>query len=68
MADDSTPRIETPEDYTLRSWLDAEADYLTGGVELTDVPIPEPHPNEIATREAVDAGVYTAADVGLPPE
>lgn len=57
--------INTPEDYTLRAWLDAEQGLHKGPVEPADIPAPEPHPNEIATREAVDAGVYAAEHVGL---
>lgn len=57
--------INTPEDYTLRSWLDAEQGLHKGAVEPTDIPTPDPHPNEIATREAVDAGAYAAEHVGL---
>lgn len=56
--------IRTPEDETLRWWLDMEATHLHGGVAIT-TPTPEPHPNEVATREAVDNGVYAAEDVGV---
>jgi hypothetical protein len=57
----------TPEDYTLQTWLAFEK--MHNG-EPMDEPPPqqiEPHPNEIATREAVEAGVYTAEHVGLAP-
>jgi hypothetical protein len=56
-----------PEDYTLATWLGAEAVYKGEPLDLAvDVPAPAPHPNEVATREAVKAGVYTAAAVGVP--
>lgn len=58
-------RIENAEDLTLMYWLGAE-NWHKGGVEMTDVPTPEPHPNEIATRKAVEDGIYKAEDVGLP--
>jgi hypothetical protein len=35
--------------------------------EPIDVPTPEPHPNEVATRAAVASGVYAAEDVGVEP-
>jgi len=50
--------ITAPEDYLVRSWLNAEATHLHGGVEPVAAPIPEPHPNEIATRQAAEAGLY----------
>lgn len=55
--------IETPEDYTLLSWLGAEQGWK-GPVEVIS-PAFLPHPNEVATREAVKAGIYTAEDVGV---
>lgn len=57
--------IETPEDYLLRSWCDAEQGLHKGAVEPTNVPDPEPHPNEVATRKAVEAGIYAADHAGL---
>lgn len=64
MAKRKTIVIKTPEDYEQRAWLDAEQGLHKKPVQLTDMPTPEPHPNEIATREAVEAGVYAADEVG----
>jgi hypothetical protein len=49
--------IESPSDYLIRSWLDAEATHTKGG-EPIEVIGPAPHPNEIATRQAAEAGLY----------
>jgi len=49
--------IEMPEDYLIRSWFNAVADHTTGGVPV-EVQGPPPHPNEIATRQAAEAGLY----------
>lgn len=63
MPDDN--KIETPEDMTRRWWLDMEATHKYGGVEPTNIPVSEPHPNEVATRQAVEGGIYSAEDVGV---
>lgn len=55
----------TPELYTLSTWLGAEAAWKGELPEPADAgPPPPPDPGAIATREAVEAGIYTAADVG----
>lgn len=61
-------RIDTPEDVVQQSWLNAEHLFDTGAGEPAVSPVPEPHPNEVATRAAVDAGTYTAEEVGLVAE
>jgi hypothetical protein len=59
----------SPEQYQLNTWLGAVA------IEKGEVPAdpdagppPEPHPNEVATRKAVEAGIYDADDVGAGAE
>lgn len=58
----------TPEQYTLATWRGAEAAFKGELKEPDDAgPPPEPHPNDIATREAVKQGIYSAEDVGVEP-
>lgn len=55
----------TPEDYTLATWLGAECVWKGGGFCEPPATPTVRHPNEVATREAVEAKVYTAEAVGL---
>lgn len=51
--------------YTMETWLAAEALHAGNPVPGTFPEYIKPHPNEVATRAAVDAGIYTAGEAGL---
>lgn len=51
----------------LGTWLAFEAQQTGNYIQPPVIPAGAPHPNEVATRAAVEAGHYTAEDVGLGP-